>query len=201
MTIPLMEQVEDLWNLLFRRERFHTLQNSSNGFTLCETLNNRHGTCLGLSTLFFSLAISLGIPIRPLLMEGHIATVFMEGDGIVIDPSRSSYGFCPIPFDMKDNDHFKILSHEEFLAVHLSNRASLVYARVGLMDDAIFLIDSALEIFPDYTAGWINRAVIMKKLENTKEMRCSLDIAKSLNPGVRYTRAIERIENNELITT
>ncbi|MDR2437818.1 MAG: hypothetical protein LBE12_00415 [Planctomycetaceae bacterium] len=95
----------------------------------------------------------------------------------------------------------KILSHEEFLAVHLSNRASLVYARVGLIDDAIFLIDSALEIFPDYTAGWINRAVIMKKLENTKEMRRSLDIAKSLNPGVRYTRAIERIENNELITT
>jgi tetratricopeptide (TPR) repeat protein len=96
--------------------------------------------------------------------------------------------------------YFALKEVFEFLAVYLSNRASLIYARVGLMDDAIFLIDSALEIFPDYTAGWINRAVIMKKLENNKEMRRSLDMAKSLNPGIRYTRAIERIENNNLIT-
>jgi hypothetical protein len=30
-------------------------------------------------------------------------------------------------------------------------------------------------------------------------MRRSLDTAKSLKPGIRYTKAIERIENNELV--
>jgi tetratricopeptide (TPR) repeat protein len=200
-TEPLVKQIEDLWNLLFIKERFcHTLRDFSSRFTLCGTLNNRAGTCLGLSTLFFSLAISFGIPIRPLLMEGHFATVFMEGDGIVIDPSRSLYGFYSVPLDLKNIEPFKILADEEFIAVHLANRACFVYANLNLMDDAIYLIDSALEIFPDYTAGWINRAVIMKQIDNVKEMRHSLDMAKSLNPGVRYIKAIERIENNNLTT-
>ncbi|MDR2439528.1 MAG: hypothetical protein LBE12_09205 [Planctomycetaceae bacterium] len=171
-------------------------------FTLCGTLINRAGSCLGLTTLHLALGETVGLPMRVALFEGHTTPVYMDGEiPIFIETTRHSSVMYEYSIRQLHGQPIKILSHEEFLAVHLSNRASFVYARVGLMDDAIFLIDSALEIFPDYTAGWINRAVIMKKLENNKELQRSLDMAKSLNPGVRYTRAIERIENNELITT
>jgi tetratricopeptide (TPR) repeat protein len=138
---------------------------------------------------------------RSALFEGHIAPVYMDGEiPIFIETTRHSSTMYEYSIRQLHGKPIKILSHEEFLAVHLSNRASFVYARVGLMDDAVFLIDSALEIFPDYTAGWINRAIIMKQIDNVKEMRRSIDMAKSLNPGIRYARTIEQIENNNLTT-
>ncbi|GHT40717.1 hypothetical protein FACS189443_1470 [Planctomycetales bacterium] len=170
-------------------------------FTLCGTLVNRFGSCLGLTTLHVALGEMVGLPMRSALFEGHIVPVYMDGERpIFIETTRRSSVMYEHSIQQLHGSPIKILSHEELVAVHLSNRATLVYARVGLMDDAVFLIDSALDIFPDYTAGWINRAVIMKKLDNVKEMQRSLDIAKSLNPGVRYSNAIEQIENNKLIT-
>jgi tetratricopeptide (TPR) repeat protein len=168
-------------------------------FTLSGTIINRSGSCLGLTTLHIALGEMVGFPMRSALFEGHIVPVYMDGNiPIFIETTRCSSVMYEYSIWQLHGKPIKILSDEEFLAVHISNRASLVYARIGLMDDAIFLIDSALEIFPDYTAGWINRAVIMKKIDNVKEMQRSLDMAKSLKPGLRYTKAIERIENNEL---
>jgi tetratricopeptide (TPR) repeat protein len=168
-------------------------------FTLSGTIINRSGSCLGLTTLHIALGEMVGFPMMSALFEGHIVPVYRDGEvPIFIETTRRSSTMYEHSIQQLHGKPIKILSHDEFLAVHLSNRASLIYARVGLMDDAIFLIDSALEIFPDYTAGWINRAAIMKKLENNKEMRRSLDMAKSLKPGIRYTKAIERIEKNHL---
>jgi tetratricopeptide (TPR) repeat protein len=167
-------------------------------FTLCGTLINRAGSCLGLTTLHIALGEKAGFSMRSALFEGHIVPVYMNGDiPIFIETTKKSSVMYERSIRQLHGNPIKILSKEEFLAVHLSNRAALVYARVGFMDDAIFLIDSALEIFPDYTAGWINRAVVMKKLDNVKEMQRSLDKAKSLNPGIRYSKTIEQIENNE----
>jgi tetratricopeptide (TPR) repeat protein len=175
---------------------------NTESFTLCGTLLNEAGSCLGLTTLYITIGEMLGLPIQAAIFEGHIVPVFLEGSvPIYIETTYPNCVHYGDTITFLYNDQPKILTNEEFLAVHLSNRATQIYARVGLMDDAVFLIDSALEIFPDYTAGWINRAIIMKQINNVKEMRRSLDIAKSLNPGVRYTKAIERIENNELITT
>ncbi|MDO5577244.1 MAG: hypothetical protein Q4F84_09200 [Fibrobacter sp.] len=131
------------------------------------------------------------------LFEGHIAPVYMDGDiPIFIETTR----YCSVMYiNFMKTLHglpIKLLSQMEFLAVHLSNRAFAIYERVGLTEDAIFLIDNALEIFPDYTAGWINRALIMKQTGNTKEMKKSIEMAKSLNPGPRYSQAIMKIEQS-----
>jgi tetratricopeptide (TPR) repeat protein len=168
-------------------------------FTLSGTIINRSGSCLGLTTLHIALGEMVGFPMRSALFEGHIVPVYMDGEiPIFIETTRRSSTMYEHSIRQLHGKPIKILSHDEFLAVHLSNRATQIYARIGLMDDAIFLIDSALEIFPDYTAGWINRAIIMKQIDNIKEMRRSLDMAKSLKPGIRYTKSIEQIENNNL---
>jgi tetratricopeptide (TPR) repeat protein len=167
-------------------------------FTLCGTLLNNAGSCLGLTTLHVALGESVGFPMRTALFEGHIAAVFMADETpIYIETTRRSSTMYEHSIRQLYGKPVKLLSHDEFLAIHLSNRATFVYTRAGLMDDAVFLIDSALELFPDYTAGWINRAAMMKKMENVNEMRRSLDMAKSLNPGPRYTKAIEQIEGEK----
>ena len=167
-------------------------------FTLCGTLLNNAGSCLGLTTLHVALGEMSDLPIRTALFEGHIVPVYMDDEtSIYIETTRRSSTMYEHSIRQLHGNPVKLLSNEEFLAVHLSNRATFVYVRAGLIDDAVFLIDSALELFPDYTAGWINRAAIMKELDNTKEMRRSLDIAKSLNPGMRYTKAIEKLEGEK----
>ena len=168
-------------------------------FTLCGTLLNKAGSCLGLTTLHFALGEMSELPMRTVLFEGHIVPVYMDGETpIYIETTRRSSTMYERSIQQLHGTPVKLLSNEEFLAVHLSNRATFVYARAGLMDDAVFLIDSALELFPGYTAGWINRAAMMKKLDNTKEMQRSLDMAKSLTPGFRYTKAIEQIEGEQV---
>lgn len=170
-------------------------------FTLCGTLLSSGGSCLGLTTLHIALGEMGGLPMRTALFEGHIMPVYMDGEiPIYIETTRCSSTMYEHSIRELHGTPIKQLSHEEFVAVHLSNRASFVYARAGLMDDAVFLIDSALEMFPDYTAGWINRASMMKKLNNVSEMHRSLEMAKALNPGPRYTRAIKQIENNATST-
>jgi len=193
-------QAAQLSKLFFQMETFRTaIFNESTHFTLCGTLNQRRGSCLGIATVFTVISDALGLNFRPLLKEGHIALVHpISNPPLIFETVQNSYTQQPILEFRSLKKREIMLTFEEFFAVHLSNQATFVYARAGLMDDAIFLIDSALEIFPDYTAGWINRAVIMKKIDNVKEMQRSLDIAKSLKPGLRYTKAIERIENNEL---
>jgi tetratricopeptide (TPR) repeat protein len=185
--------------ILFGTEKFEfSLENSFERFTLCGTLSRKKGNCLGLTTLYISIANKLNIPLVPLLFENHIVPVYIkEGTPFFLETTKSGCVFDASSIGLYGEQR-SFLSLDEFLAVHLANRSWFVYAPIGLMDDAIFLIDSALEIFPDYTAGWINRAAIMKKLDNTKEMQRSLDMAKALNPGIRYTRAIEQIENNNL---
>lgn len=192
-------QAEQLWELLFLKERFRTFcDDESAHFTLCDTLNRRGGSCLGITTVFMVLSEAWGLPFRPFLMEGHIALIHLDATlPLIIEPLPNRYCNEPVIEHRTITEHERILTNGEFLAVHLSNRATFVYARAGLMDDAVFLIDSALELFPDYTAGWINRAVLMKKLDNTEEMRLSLDKAKSLNPGFRYTQAIAQIEREK----
>jgi len=167
-------------------------------FTLCGTLLNKAGSCLGLTTLHLVLGEMLDFPMKTALFEGHIAPVYMDGETpIYIETTRRSSTMYGDSIRQLHGNPIKLLSNEEFLAVHLSNRATFVYARAGLMDDAVFLINSALQIFPDYTAGWINRAVMMKKLDNIDEMRRSLEVAKSLNPGFRYSQAIAQIEGEK----
>ena len=167
-------------------------------FTLCGTLLNNAGSCLGLTTLHLALGEMADMPMKTALFEGHIVPVYVDGETpIYIETTRRSSTMYEHSIKQLHGNPVKLLSNDEFLAVHLSNRATFVYARAGLMDDAVFLIDSALELFPDYTAGWINRAAMMQKLDNTEETRRSLDMAKSLNPGLRYTKAIEQLEGEK----
>lgn len=42
-------------------------------FTLTNTLLNRSGSCLGLATLYVCVAEAVGVSMKPILFEGHIA--------------------------------------------------------------------------------------------------------------------------------
>ncbi|MDR1492701.1 MAG: hypothetical protein LBT05_08265 [Planctomycetaceae bacterium] len=192
------EHLFHIKQILYEKEKFlFSAENNIENFTLCRTLNDRCGNCLGLVSVYLSVSEYMNIPIRSLLFEGHISVGYVLNNDVLyyVEPTKY-FNIIDPPVQFLYGETCKILDHEEFLAVHLSNHATHFYARASLMDDAVFLIDSALEIFPAYTAGWINRAAMMKQIENFKEMNRSLEIAKSLKPGGRYSQAIERIENN-----
>jgi len=184
-----------LARFLSRQEGFtYRCDDPVESFTLVGTLSNRAGSCLGLTTLYVCLGETLNLRLRPILFERHIG-VGLRGDtrtlhletskGAGILPERwvhRLYGPPLRPFP---------LSAPQFLAVHLSNRAASVLAPKGALEDALYLVDAALELYPDYLAAWINRAAILLELEDWSAATDSLDRAISLGPHDCYRGMIE----------
>lgn len=149
----------------------YSWRGSGDDFLLVPTLRNRAGNCLGLTTIYIAIAAALDVPIRPLLFDGHIAAAHLgklkpvriepTRCGAVIDESlaRRLYGDC----------EGRCLSDQEFLAVHLSNRAAFVLAPAGQKKAALELLDAALGLFPEYGAAWLNKSALLVTMGRTAE--------------------------------
>jgi tetratricopeptide (TPR) repeat protein len=169
-------------------------------FTLSNTLRKRGGSCLGLTTLYVCLGESLGVPLRPMLFEGHIAVAHAgTSSPLHIEPTRFgrllppdvSRAFYGQPVGTNDG----LLTDAELLAVHLSSRAAFVLAPEGRLDDALFLLETAVDLFPAYLAAWINLATVLFELGDFERAEESLREALALEPGPTYRAAAARLSD------
>jgi regulator of sirC expression with transglutaminase-like and TPR domain len=186
-----------LSQVLYRREGFrYGRGDSAELFTLTGTLSNRTGSCLGLTTLYVCLSRAIASPLRPILFEGHIAVGHCAVDPpLHIETSergnalpdrwvRRMHGPPTQPSPLTD---------QEFLAVHLSNRAAFVLVPLGHLEEALCLVDAALELFPNYMSGLINRAVLALELGDEASAEQSLARAAKLGPQCRYSHVVEEL--------
>jgi regulator of sirC expression with transglutaminase-like and TPR domain len=167
-------------------------------FTLTSTLFHRGGTCIGLTTVYVCIAEALGLPFRPRLFEDHIAVghrvasppmhIETTRRGNFLTPNVSLSWYGP-PIGTRDG----LLTNEQFLAVHLSSYSAFVLAEEGRLKDALFMLDRAIELFPQYTAAWVNRAVISMKLGDAKIAEKSLKHVLSLEPGPHYQKVVRSL--------
>lgn len=165
-------------------------------FTLTEVLQTRYGSCLGLTTLFSVINQIKEFPTMVSLFEGHIAPCYQKkGSTYYIETTRNFRIVSEEFMSVNYGGYIKRLSYTEFIAVHLSNHATKLCQKTDGQDIARNLIDSALTLFEDYAAGWINRAIIMKKCGNISESVVSLEKARKLCLGNLYCQAIKDIEN------
>jgi tetratricopeptide (TPR) repeat protein len=184
-------RVSALSGFLFRAQRFRfRCRDRQSDFTLTGTLRHRAGNCLGLATLYCALAAELELPVAPLLFEGHIAAQLTSGGvsrhieltrgGAVLPPRISElfYG----------RDTGQTLTTDEFRAVHLSNRGAFVHATANEHYEALAAFDEALELFPGYVGGRINRATLLVQMGRSEDAADELERILDLNPGPRYRR-------------
>jgi tetratricopeptide (TPR) repeat protein len=168
--------------LRFRR------QPASEAFTLCGTLLRGGGSCLGLTTLYVCASELLGWPLRAALFENHIAVAHCGSNPpLHVETTRrgavlSEYWTAK----MFGAPASPCLTSEQLLAVHLSNRAAFVLTPLGRLDDAAYLLDAAVELFPEYMAAWINLASVHIEREDFSQAAECLRQVEALNPGPKY---------------
>jgi regulator of sirC expression with transglutaminase-like and TPR domain len=167
-------------------------------FTLTNTLLECGGSCLGLTTVYVCVAEALGIPMVPLLFEGHIDVAHvgrlpalhieptLHGTFLTSEASLAIRGTQP---EIASG----LLTVSQFLAVHLSNRAAFVLAPEGRLEDAAFLLETAIQLFPAYKAAWINKAIVSLGLGERTTFEESLGRAMSLNLGPRFRRVVNNV--------
>lgn len=206
------------WKNFFNNGDYGCQISTERGFTLTGTLLDQSGSCLGLTTLFVCLSQKLGLDFRPYLYENHIAVTLGQifdshsfYDEILGAASHRKMNF-PVHIEMtlrgelllaRHRQHMfgepvtfgPILNEEQFLAVHFSNRAAFVLTPCGYYDDALYLLDAALELYPEYVAAHINRAAIYCEIHNWEQMRVALEKAETFAPQWQYRRRIDDLRN------
>jgi regulator of sirC expression with transglutaminase-like and TPR domain len=197
--LGLIQQIECINRLLFREKRFRFRSHDRNrAITLMGTLIDLSGNCLGLTTLYMSIATHLGIAVRALLYETHI-TVCIEKHGR-IQPIEVSRGGIMLRGRIKkqvygDSGNFRVLNDEQLLAVQLSNRAAFVYAPLKAYTEAVGLLDRAIRTFPEYTPAWINLAAIFLRMNDSNRAARTLERVFDLSPSRSQLRqAIEMMD-------
>ena len=191
-------RVRALSRVIFRNQGYRTCMHCGRQFTLCGTLLNNGGSCLGLTTLYCCLGRALHVPVHPLLYEDHIAVsleatsprvhVEMTRRGAILSPhfQKMLYG-NPVTY-------WPLLDDEQFLAVHLSSRAAYTLIPIQFYDDALYCLDAALELYPEYLAAHINRAVVFWEMDRRDKAMEALELAKTFAPQERYQQRIDSLQ-------
>jgi tetratricopeptide (TPR) repeat protein len=153
---------------------------------------------LGLTTAYVCVAEALGLPMRPVLFEHHVAVghagtspslhIELTRCGTVVNARRFSLQNGP-PVNANDG----LLTNRQFLGVHLSNYAAFLLVPVGRLEDACAVLDAAIELFPEYKAAWINKSIVLLELGETQRAEECLRRVARLGPGPRYQIVVDRI--------
>jgi len=165
-------------------------------FTLTNTLLKHGGSCLGLTTVCVAMGEALGLSLRPMLFEGHIAVAHAGSiPPLHIEPTRHGSLLSPeaslILYGGPIGTNRGLLDNSQFLAVHFSNHAAFVDAADGRLEDAASLLDAAVRLYPDYQAAWINKTVVSLALGERRMAEDSLNRLISLTPGPRYQQVAD----------
>ena len=183
-------------SVLFREERFRFgYGNAAECFSLTSTLLNKRGNCLGLTTLLVGLGSRFDLPLKPLLLEGHVCACLIEAhERVVVETSRGGALLTErLAKRLHGESSGRLLSDEELLAVHLSNRAAFVLIPHGEKVEALRKLDQALELFPDYVGGRINRTTLLVQMGQVEEAAAELERVFRLEPGPRYQRVAKNL--------
>ena len=138
-------------------------------FSLYRVLDNKKGSCLGLTGLYLVLAEKLDLPLRGVLLPGHVFVRYKKGS------QKRNIETLKMGIERTDDfyqDYFKVpaghpyylreLSKNEVLALFRFNLGN-AYRQRGLLEDAAKNYNKAIKLFPDLKEARENLAKITIK--------------------------------------
>ena len=175
-------------SLAFRRE----VDDKALGFVLLPSvLRTRRGSCVGLGTLYLSLADMLGIPMQAFVRPGHFFVRIRQGDRIRnVELLRKGeempddwYGMrFPIPRDGgREYDH--ALSPAEVLGV-VEYDVGSERRRQGRLSEARIAFERARTDFPDFAEAHASLGATLHLLGALDEAAQSYRAARRANPSL-----------------
>ncbi len=198
----LVRQIHVINHTLFRKLRIrYGRSDPQSDFTLTQTVGLGFGNCLGLTVTYAAIAATLGVPVKPLLFEGHVAMCFeLDGVSRPIEVSRGGSILTEIAARImyKRKGRSQVISLRQLVAVHMANYAVFVCTNRDYQN-AIGVLERVVKEFPEYVGARINLASMFLYLGEQAQAKQHLDQAVSLAPKGPYLRQamqmLEQIDN------
>lgn len=172
-------------------------------FLLNKVLDTMSGNCLGLTTLYWSIAERLDLPLSAVIIPQHVFLRYYKSkeeyhnieatacgaeieDNEYIKQTRKLLG-NKIPLNSTpDKITFYVLSKRQFIGLILYNRG-VAYAEKKSFQNALRDFNFALRIYADFHEAYKSRAGIYLKEEKLQEALNDLKSAISLEPDCPST--------------
>ncbi|MFH0888120.1 MAG: tetratricopeptide repeat protein [Planctomycetota bacterium] len=172
-------------------------------FLLNKVLDSMSGNCLGLTTLYWSIAERLNLPLSAVIIPQHVFLRYYKSkeeyhnieatacgaeieDDEYIKETKKLIG-DKIPLNSTpDKITFYVLSKRQFIGLILYNRG-VDYAKKESFRNALRDFTSALRIYTDFHEAYKSRAGIYLKEEKLQEALNDLKSAISLEPDCPST--------------
>jgi regulator of sirC expression with transglutaminase-like and TPR domain len=178
---------------LFGVEKF----DMSEQFFLNRVIDSKKGNCLGLSTLYLSIADKLHLPIYCVYLPGHVILRWDDGEyRRNIDPAMMGCEFSDDYYTskynlpkkcLKEGVYLKNLSKKEMIAVLLNSRGS-DYAGKKRYEKALKDYNQALVLKPNLVGGYHNKGDVYLNKGDFERAIMEYNKALSINPN--YTNSI-----------
>ncbi|MGC8940987.1 MAG: tetratricopeptide repeat protein, partial [Candidatus Nanoarchaeia archaeon] len=186
------EIISEINSYLFKEQGFSYNDN----FFLNKVLDDKKGSCEGLSTLYLALAEQLDLPIYGITLPEHVAVRWDDSkfkrniettdEGIEVFDSDYRKKYNISQKSIKEGVYLRNLSKKEVVGWLLSNRG-VAYADKGELDKAIQDFNKALELDPNFVEAYNNRGIAYAyKGEFDKAMQ---DWNKALELDPKYANA------------
>ncbi len=153
-------------------------------------VRHRQGSCLGLASLYVVLARALDMPIRPVLVPGHIFVrlakkhshvnieLFHQGEFMPDDWYRKKWR---VPNHV--SSYMRELTDEQFVSVLLFNLGN-EYRTRGLLDQALEKYSAASEGFSDFAEAHASMGLVYQMQGKLQKAMDSYLRAKHIQPGL-----------------
>ncbi|MBA4387076.1 MAG: hypothetical protein C0404_03785 [Verrucomicrobia bacterium] len=155
---------------------------------LHRVLENKLGNCTALSTLAVALGNRRGLPIRAVVLPGHVFVRVEDSSGrynlettaaaLVPDADyRANFtiGSCKA--------YMRQLTAREFIGALLSSHLGYELSQKGDRNpDALACFDRALELFPDFPETLVNRGATLRQMGRIQDALASYAKAIELDP-------------------
>jgi len=171
-------------------------------FMLNRVLDTMSGNCLGLSTIYFSIAERLDLPLSAVIIPQHVflrhytgsAYRNIEPTSFGADISETEYitntrrvkAEKKSTYDSPENVNFLVLNKKQFLGLILYNRGVDNINRNNIQN-AINDFTSALKLYPNFHEAYKSRGSLYLRQYRNKEALDDLKKANALEPNCPST--------------
>jgi Flp pilus assembly protein TadD len=158
--------------------------------TAREVFESRHANCLGFTNLFVGLAREMDVPAFYLDVD-DVERFSKEGD-LVIEAGHVTGGFGNgtqlrvLDFAAAPIAHYRKvreLADLSAIALYYSNRGAELL-RAGHPPEALDWLRTAVRLDPNFSRGWINLGVALRRTGDLKGAEAAYGRAIELEPGV-----------------
>ena len=164
-----VERLENLQRALFDKGRFPFTYETRGTLTAQEAFQQRRGNCLSFTSLFISLARSIGIEVRA-AVPAYAGGGEREGDLVVVNTHvvavyRAGDFLAIFDFDRTRQQPVvgaRLIDDLRLAALH-ANNLGVDELREGRLEAALRYLETAVKLAPDFTDAYANLGVARRR--------------------------------------